>query len=99
MRELPPSMAVEHDRSRTAGLRTVGAGVCPHRRGESMRDVARGAGRGGVPAAQIDSASTAIAWWHGRIGAPWGRIAGPVLRATQSRWMRWLSIGVAAITA
>src|ERR1700730_807903 len=83
-------MAVEHDRSRTAGLRTVEARLHMHRRAEALRAVARSAGRGPAPAARLDAAAAAVARWRSRVGRTlWG----------QSRWMRWFGISVAAATA
>src|SRR5215468_7412742 len=94
-------MAVEHDRSRTAGLRTVEARLHMHRRAEAMRAAARGTGRG-PPATRFDGASAGATWWHTRVGkALWWQItkrfSGPLLRSTQSRWMRRLGIGIAAV--
>src|ERR1700719_2899085 len=90
MGDIPPSMAVEHDRSRTAGLRTVEARLHMHRRAEALRAVARGAGRGPAPAARFDAAPAASARWRSRVGRTlWG----------QSRWMRWFGVSVAAATA
>src|ERR1700730_18391954 len=82
-------MAVEHDRSRTAGLRTVEARLHMHRRAEALRAVARSAGRGPAPAARFDAPPAAPAYGHSRIGRMlWG----------QSRWMRWFGISVVAAT-
>src|SRR5260221_12738099 len=83
-------MAVEHDRSRTAGLRTVEARLHMHRRAEALRAVARSAGRGPAPAARVEAPPAAPACGHSRIGRTlWG----------QSRWMRWVGISVGAGTA
>src|SRR5215471_171173 len=97
-------MAVEHDRSRTAGLRTVEARLHMHRRAEAMRAAARGTGRGPARAAQFDTTSAALAWWRSRVGRTlWWQIARrfgrPIWWATQSRWVRRLGISVAAVAA
>jgi hypothetical protein len=97
-------MAVEHDRARIAGERSVEAGLHMHRRAEAVRAVARGPRRGPAPAAQLTNESALSAWWRSHVTtAPWWRttkrFAGPVLRATQTRRMRWFGIGVAAIAA
>src|SRR5712671_1514943 len=108
-------MAVDHDRRpRTAGLRTVEARLPMHRGAEAMRaapsqsspasggghmdlrSAACGGGQGGArgqgaaPAARPDASG-----WR-RVG---GRLAGPPLRAMQSRWMRRIGIGMAAVAA
>jgi hypothetical protein len=74
-----------------------------HRRAEAMRAVARGTGRGPAQAARLET-TAAPGWWHRRVGrALWWQIAKrfgrPILWAMQSRWMRRLGIGVAAIAA
>ncbi len=61
-----------------------------------LRSAACGGGQGGArgqgaaPAARPDVSG----WW--RIG---GRLAGPPLRAMQSRWVRWVGIGIVAVAA
>src|SRR5499427_8746594 len=92
-------MAVEHDRFRTTGLRAVEAGLHVHRRAEAMR--ARRGDRNPAPAARLETESAASTWWRSRVGrALWWQItkrfAKPVLRVTQSRWMRRFGIGAAA---
>jgi Protein of unknown function len=81
-----------------------------HRRAEAMRAApslpspacgggqGRGGGRGPAPGARLH----APGWWSSRIGAAlWWQIAGRFaklpLRATQSRWMRRIGIGVVAV--
>src|SRR6266851_8808382 len=97
-------MTVEHDRSRTAGLRSMEATLHMHRRAEAVRAVARGAGRGPAPVAQRAEESALSTWWQRGVSeALWWQItkrfAGIVLRATQTRRMRWFGIGVAALAA
>src|SRR5215467_7319133 len=97
-------MAVERDRSRTAGFRTVEARLHMHRRAEAARAVARGAGRAPAPSAQFGTASAASAWWRSRVGRTlWWQIARrfavPAVLAKHWRWMRWFGVGVAAVTS
>src|SRR5207245_669057 len=78
-----------------------------HRSAEAMRASAPSGGgkggggrRGATPAARPEPSG----WWRSRAGvALWrrigGRFAGPPLRAMQSRWMRRIGIGIAAVAA
>src|SRR5712671_6610313 len=104
-------MAVDHDsRPMAAGLRTVEARHRMHRSAEAMRASAslpaaassggKGGGgrRGAAPAARPEPSG----WWRGHAALWWrigGRLAGPPLRAMQSRWMRRIGIGMAAVAA
>jgi Protein of unknown function len=93
-------MAVEHNRSRHAGLRGVGAGGHMHRRAEAARVLARSARGAAAGARPADSALSN--WWEDSAGAAlWWRItkrcAGPLLWPFQSRWMRRLGIGLVAV--
>src|SRR5215467_9258414 len=103
-------MAVDHDRrGKTVGRRTVEARLHMHRGAEAMRVApsppaplsGRGKGGGsGTGAAALEASGRR----RSRVGAaPWwkitGRFAGRPLRALQSRWMRRLAIGMAAVAA
>jgi hypothetical protein len=97
-------MAVEHNRSRLAGLRGVEAGLHMHRRADAVRAAARAGNRGPVPPARSNGDSGASAWWEERIGDSLGwqiinRLAGLLMRPMQSRWMRRVGIGLAAVAA
>src|SRR5215470_4584451 len=96
-------MAVEQDRSRTAGLRTVEGGLHVHRRAEA-RAVVRGVGRSSASATRLEADSTASAWQpNSTDNSLWSQITklfvGLISWTTRSRRMRWFSIGVAAVTA
>src|SRR6266853_6346967 len=95
-------MAVEHNRSRLAGLRSVEAGLHVHRRAEAVRAAARG--RPSAPVARPSEDSALSGWWQGLVGtALWWRItkrfAGAVSRLMRGRWVRRIGIGVAAVGA
>ena len=83
-------------------MRAVEAGLHMQRRAEAMR--ARRGDRNPAPAARLEAESAASAWWRSGVGrALWWQIAKrfakPVLRVTQSRWMRRFGIGAAAAVA
>src|SRR5215470_17747380 len=101
-------MAVDHDRRpMAAGLRTVEARRHMHRSAEAMRaSAASGGGKagGGGRGAALVARPEPSGWGRGgRAGAAlWrhiGRFAGPPLRAMQSRWLRGIGIGIAAVAA
>src|SRR5215467_4581983 len=108
-------MAVDHDRRpTTAGLRTVEGRLPLHRGTEAMRVApslptpTSGAGKTNIPSAACAGAKgggrgrgAAPGAWQGASG--WWRIGAGLarspLRAMQSRWVRRLGIGVAAVAA
>jgi Protein of unknown function len=100
-------MAIEHNRSRLAGLRGVEAGVHMHRRAEAARAAARG-GRSLTPKSPRSDYQSS-AWWHSSVlMALWWQIrqafggqafGGPTPRLMRSKWVRRTGIGLASIAA